>query len=207
MHSLADFGSLSDSFRKNLINSITGFKSVTLIGTKSTEGKTNLAIFSQVIHIGANPPLIGVLFRPHVVPRHTLENILATQQFTINHIHESQITAAHHTSARWDTSEFEACGFTAQFRDDLLAPFVAESPIKIGLKMVEKVDIQANGTHLIIGEIQCIMTNENVIGTDGFVNLEAAGIVTCSGLDSYHTTNKVTRLSYAKPDHPPYAIG
>ncbi|RYY06600.1 MAG: flavin oxidoreductase, partial [Sphingobacteriaceae bacterium] len=33
-----------------------------------------------------------------------------------------------------------------------------------------------------------------------FVDLEAAGSVTTSGLDCYHTTKKLARLSYAKPD-------
>ncbi|MFM8849082.1 MAG: hypothetical protein ACKOE5_01635, partial [Cytophagales bacterium] len=35
---------------------------------------------------------------------------------------------------------------------------------------------------------------------DGFVDIEKAKSITCSGLDSYHTTQRLARLSYAKPD-------
>ena len=48
----------------HLINSLGGFKSVALIGTKSEAGNTNLAIFSSIFHLGANPPLVGLIFRP-----------------------------------------------------------------------------------------------------------------------------------------------
>jgi hypothetical protein len=41
---------------------------------------------------------------------------------------------------------------------------------------------------------------------DGFVDLEKAGTLTCSGLDSYHKTARIARLSYAKPDQVPLQI-
>ena len=75
-------------YRTNFINSLSGFKSANLIGTISSEGKTNLAIFSSVIHVGANPPLMGFLMRPVSVERHTYTNIKETNCFTINHINK-----------------------------------------------------------------------------------------------------------------------
>lgn len=190
-------------FRRNLINSVTGFKSVTLIGSVDPQGVTNLAIFSQVVHLGADPPLIGVIFRPHTVIRHTLENILATGCFTINHFTEQNFREAHHTSARWEQSEFEACGFQPEYINGFLAPFVKEAPIQIGLKFEEKHDFHINGTHMVIGSIQHLHIPDEAIGTDGFIDLESMSIVTCSGLDSYHTTKKQARLAYAKPDRIP----
>ena len=50
--------------RLNLINSITGVKPSNLIGTKSKDGFSNLAIFSSVVHLGSKPPLIGFITRP-----------------------------------------------------------------------------------------------------------------------------------------------
>ena len=47
--------------RAHLINSVGGFKSVCLIGTVDILGNTNLAIFSSIVHIGANPPLLSSL--------------------------------------------------------------------------------------------------------------------------------------------------
>ena len=51
----------------------------------------------------------------------------------------------------------------------------------------------------------CLMRandREEWVGADGFIDLEKANTVTCSGLDSYHTTSRLARLSYAKPDRP-----
>lgn len=204
---LEEIKQLEQRFRTNLINSLTGFKSVALIGTQSKAGTTNVAIFSQIIHVGANPPLLGILFRPHTVPRHTLENILATRDFTINHIQASFVRQAHHTSANWDSSEFDACGFTPQYSRNLSAPYVQQANIKIGLQLAERKDLDTNGTVFIVGAVQELMLPGEVIAPDGYVDLEQAGSLTCSGLDAYHQTQKVVRLSYAKPDHTPKDIG
>lgn len=197
-----DIDQLDKRFRTNLINSLTGFKSVVLVGTADAAGTSNLAIFSQVIHVGANPPLVGILFRPHTVPRHTLENILATEHFTINHIQPDFVERAHHSSARWDVSEFEACELTPVYREGIAAPFVEEAVIQIGLRLVEKQTLASNETVLVVGEIIAVQLPKEHLGADGFVDLEAAQTVTCSGLDAYHTTQKLMRLSYAKPDEP-----
>lgn len=204
--SAEDILSYDKRFRTNLINTVTGFKSVSLIASVNTQGETNLAIFSQIIHVGANPPLLGILFRPHTVVRHTLENILSTAEFTINHISSEILRQAHHTSARWEQSEFEACGLTPDFGTAVCAPYVRESSVQIGCKLVERQDIQANGTVLIIGQIVEIRLPDNIVHDDGFIDLEMAGSLCALGLDSYHNTTRVARLSYAKPDSQPEEI-
>ncbi len=197
----SNINELERFFRTNLINSVTGFKSVALVGTVSEEGQENLAIFSQIIHVGANPPLIGILFRPDKVVRHTLENIRSTQLFTINHIRPEFVKQAHHTAARWEEPEFAACDLTPEYTDTFSAPFVGEAHVKMGLKLVEEQQL-INETILVVGEMQQLHVPGHCLGDDGFVDLEGAQSVTCSGLDSYHTTQKLVRLSYAKPDQP-----
>ena len=127
-------------YRAAFINSLSGFKSANLIGTISSEGKTNLAIFSSVIHVGANPPLMGFLMRPVSVERHTYNNIKETGHFTINHINKEIFKQAHQTSASYekDISEFDACGLTPEYTETIKAPYVKESKIKIGLKFVRR---------------------------------------------------------------------
>jgi flavin reductase (DIM6/NTAB) family NADH-FMN oxidoreductase RutF len=191
---------LDKFYRRNLINSFTGFKSLTLVGTKSKLGISNLALFSQVFHVGATPPYIGILFRPHVVPRHTFENIIETGYFTINQVHTDIVEQAHQTSARYDISEFEATGLSEEYLDSYDVPLVKESRVKAICELNERVDIQSNGTHLIVGLIKEMIYPEEIAGADGFLELEKAGSLTVSGLDSYHTTEQIARLAYAKPD-------
>ena len=76
-----DFENMDHLYRINLINSCSGYKSANLIGTKSSKGNENVAVFSSVTHMGSHPPLLGVFFRPTTVPRNTYENIKATGSF------------------------------------------------------------------------------------------------------------------------------
>jgi flavin reductase (DIM6/NTAB) family NADH-FMN oxidoreductase RutF len=194
--------------RANLINSIGGFKSVCLIGTNDKTGHTNLAIFNSIVHIGASPPLIGFIIRPDSVDRHTLSNILDTGYYTINHINERIFKQAHQTSARYpkELSEFTATNLITDYKSGFKAPYVLESGIKMGILFKEKIDISLNNTILIIGEIKQVYFPENCLCDDGFLDIEKAQTITCSGLDSYHKTQRISRLTYAKPDKEPMSI-
>jgi len=190
-------------FRRDFVNCLSGYKSLNLIGTIHAETKkTNLAPFSQVFHIGASPPLVGILFRPHSVERHTLENILQSKCFTLNHVTETFYKAAHHSSARWKDSEFEATGLKEEYIDGFKAPYVAASPLKIGCSLADVLTLAINETVLVIGSIEHVYLEEAALGEDGFIDLEKLGTVTSSGIDSYHLGKKLARLTYAKPDQP-----
>ncbi len=194
--------------RAVFVNCLSGFKSASMIGSIDNNGNTNLAIFSSVVHIGSNPPLIGFINRPDTVGRHTLENILATNCFTINHIHTGIYKQAHQTSARYEKhiSEFDAVGLTPEFTETIKAPYVKESIIKYGLAFAEKHELKINGTILIIGKVVEVIIPENCLLLDGAIDIEMAETVAISGLDSYHTTSKLARLSYAKPGKLPVEI-
>jgi flavin reductase (DIM6/NTAB) family NADH-FMN oxidoreductase RutF len=207
---LSAFDILNMETRKRaaFMNSLSGFKSASLIGSIDNNNNTNLAIFSSVIHLGSNPALVGFINRPDTVDRHTFENILATNCFTINHINKSIYKQAHQTSARYpkDISEFDATGLTPEFQNNFKAPFVKECHIKYGLEFIEKHDLKINGTILVIGKVVEVILPESCLLSDGAIDIEMAETIAISGLDSYHTTNKIARLSYAKTDKMPDEI-
>jgi flavin reductase (DIM6/NTAB) family NADH-FMN oxidoreductase RutF len=187
--------------RAHLINSVGGFKSVCLIGTVDDAGQTNLAIFNSIVHIGANPPLISFIMRPDSVERHTLANILSIGYYTINHLNESIYKQAHQTSARYpkEVSEFDATCLTPEFKNDFKAPFVAESHIQLGIEFKERINLTINNTIMIIGEIKEMYFPTHCLLEDGYLDIEKAGTIACTGLDSYHLTQRLERLPYAKP--------
>ncbi len=189
-------------YRNNLINSISGFKSANLISTVDASGQANLAIFSSVTHFGSYPPLLGFVTRPHVVPRHTYENLKATGFFAVNHVHKSFVLDAHKSSAKFekDVDEFEVCGFNKQYTKTYPVPYVAEAKIKIGLRFEEEYPIRANGTILVLGRVVEILTSDEFLNEDGFIDLNAAGTVTINGLDGYLAPEKIARYSYARPN-------
>ncbi|GAB2652936.1 flavin reductase [Flavihumibacter cheonanensis] len=196
-----ELSGLERRYRANLINSIGGFKSLVLVGTKSGEGKENLSLFSSLVHIGADPALCGLVVRPNKEGQNTLGNILRTGVYTINHVQAGFIEKAHQTSAKYPegVSEFEAVGLTPDYVEEIAAPFVKESIIQFACELVQRIPIEFNQTHFIIGKITHVMVPDSLLGPDGFIDLESAGTITCSGLDSYHTTKRLIRLPYAKP--------
>lgn len=201
-----DIQALNRVKRLNLINSITGIKPANLIGTQDKARKTNLAIFSSVVHLGSDPALIGMILRPHSdVRRHTHENILETGVYTINHIPQSFIQQAHYTSAKFDkeVSEFKRCGFTEEYISDFEAPFIKESSIKIGLKLVEQVPIKANDTMLLVGEVQHLILPEEAVSKSGYIDLGSIQDVGISGLNSYYSLEKIAQFPYARPEETP----
>lgn len=193
--------------RANLINSISGFKPANLIGTINSKGQTNLALFSSVVHLGADPALIGFIQRPVGVSGDTYRNIIETGYYTINQVNSHIVERAHYTSAKFDpdVSEFTACQLTEEYAGEFIAPFVKESPVKMGLKFVEEIFIKHNNTRLIIGAIQLIQLEEGLLEEDGNIPLDKANIISVSGLETYYQPAKIAQFPYAKANElPPF---
>ena len=185
--------------RLNLINSITGIKPGNLIGSISKEGHSNLAIFSSIVHLGSNPALIGFITRPDKNSRRdTLNNIIETSYYTINHIHTNFIEQAHNTSQKFDkeVSEFEMCNLTESYLFDFPAPFLKESIIKFGLKLEDLITIKKNDTRLIVGSIEHLYVDDIAMEENGDINLELANDIGIGGLNNYYDLKKIRRFPY-----------
>jgi len=192
---------LEKIYRVNLINSCSGYKAANLIGTIS-ENNNNLAIFSSLVHLGSNPPLLGFFLRPtEIVPRHTYLNIKENQYYTINSVEKEFADKAHHTSAKYDKSisEFEIVDLEPEFINKFPSPYVKSSSIKIGMKFVEELKISYNKSRLIVGKIVELHVNDNMIDKDGFLNLYKAEVATISGCDGYSFPKNNSRKGYQKP--------
>jgi flavin reductase (DIM6/NTAB) family NADH-FMN oxidoreductase RutF len=199
---------MTERYRAHLINSLSGFKSANLIGSINDQEQTNLAMFSSVIHLGASPALVGFITRPNSVCRHTLENIKQRKQYTINQVSEDFFIAAHQTSARYlkQQNEFKETGLTEQYIEGCLAPFVKQSKLKYALELREIIPISHNNTQLVIGEITDVICDEQAIKNDGYIDIGSLNTVSVSGLDCYHASTILSRLSYAKTDCAPTKI-
>jgi flavin reductase (DIM6/NTAB) family NADH-FMN oxidoreductase RutF len=200
-----DFAGMERFYRANLINSVSGYKPANLIGSIGPDGVPNLAIFSSVVHLGANPALLGFIQRPLTEYSHTYYNIIHTGYYTINHVHRSFARQAHHTSARFEreVSEFDACGLTPWWIEGFPAPFVAESRIRLGMKFVQEVPIALNGTRLIIGQIEHIFLPAAALDDTGNIALDVVDDVCISGLESWYEARSFDRFGYVRPEDVP----
>ncbi|MEM9649053.1 MAG: flavin reductase [Bacteroidota bacterium] len=195
-----DITHLDRIHRLKLINSATGIKPANLIGTTDDNGNTNLAVFSSVVHLGSNPPLLGFIARPQTKDvGHTLQNITKSGSYSINHVHPEFTEQAHYTSAKFEKSdsEFDRCGLTPEYLAGFEAPFVQESQLKIGLNLREIIPIPLNGTTLVIGEIVHLIIPETA-HDEGDLDLELSRSVGISGLNSYYTLKKIASYPYVR---------
>ncbi len=186
--------------RLNLVNSCTGYKSANLIATISNEGKTNVAVFSSVTHLGSDPALISFTLRPTTVPRHTYKNIKEYGYFSVNHIIAEHIADAHHTSAAYpeEISEFDQTNLQAVYHNDCPVPFVKGSPVKLLCKYVNEYLIQENGCILVVASIEAIFYEEELLTPDKWLQLDKGKVVAINGLDGYALPELVERLPYAR---------
>ncbi len=201
-YSRTDIDKMDKIFRLNLINSCTGFKSANLLGTKSLNGVSNVAVFSSITHLGSNPPLIGFILRPTTVPRDTYRNIKDTGVFTVNHIYSDIIKDAHHTSAKYpdEVSEFTKTDLEEEFLDDFPAPFVMGAKIRLGCRFLSAYEIKENDTLLLVSGIEHVfIADQDIQQQDGWLKLENANTVAINGLDGYATTSLLDRYAYARP--------
>ena len=199
--SKAEIAELNNRYRNNLINSISGYKSANLIGTISKTGTTNLAVFNSIVHLGSNPALLGFILRPTTVPRHSFSNMKENGVFTVNHIAKNQIEAAHHTSAKYpeEISEFDQTELNPVYKNDFAAPFVEGAPVQIACRYVNDYLIEENDTRLVVGAIEGVYINDQMILDDGWVQLDLGEVVTINGLDGYALPQLIERFPYARP--------
>ena len=195
----ADIAAFEKIYRLNFVNGLPGYKPANLVGTAAPDGRTNLAIFSSVLHLGSDPPTLGMVTRPTTVPRHTYQNIQDSGGcYTLSSVPLPRAAAAHYTSANFEDSEFEACGFTAEYRDGFPAPYVAGSALRIGLRLREEHAI-FNGTVLLVGAVEHVYVRPELLRPDGTLDLAAADTAAISGLDGYHQVLPPVRYGYARP--------
>ncbi|MGO4822330.1 MULTISPECIES: flavin reductase family protein [unclassified Flavobacterium] len=199
-----DLDKMSRVERLNLINSCTGYKSANLIASRSGEGVNNVAIFSSVTHLGSDPALIGFIVRPTTVPRDTYKNIKETTYFTVNHVTETMIADAHHTSANYEAviSEFTKTQLEEEYRNDIAVPFVQGSPVQLYCKYINEYHIKENDTIQVVASIEKIFFNEDLAHEDGWLQIEKANVVALNGLDGYCLPKLIDRFQYARKDTP-----
>ena len=192
---------LAIRYKNNLINSISGYKSANLIGTKSKLGNTNLAVFNSVVHLGSNPALLGFILRPTTVPRHSYQNMKETGVFTINHISKDQIEDAHHTSAKYpeNISEFDQTKLEEEYKADYFAPFVKDAPVQIACRYVNDYLIKENDTLLVVGAVEHLFVKDEMLLEDGYVQLDKGDVATVNGIDGYALPQLLARFPYARP--------
>lgn len=201
----SDLNALDRFKRANLINCLSGTKPAVLVGTRSAKGVDNLALFSNLFHLGADPAMIGLVQRPLTDLSHTYKNMVDTGWFTVNHFGQGLVKRAHHTSAKFSDgiSEFVACGIDSEFFSGIPAPFVRESRVRFSARFIRDIAIEENNTRIVIAQVDAVFIDDGLLLSDGNIAFSEDVGVAAVGLESYYSVGLLSRFEYAKPGTPP----
>lgn len=76
------------------------------------------------------------------------------------------------------------------------------------MKLVEEIDIKANDTKLIVGEIQELILPEDCLDDKGYVRLDRLFDVGIGGLNSYYSLRRMKSFPYARVSEvPEFSVG
>lgn len=143
---------------------------VWLIGSYDPAGRPNAMAASWVGICCSKPPCVAVAVRPE---RYSHECITHSGAFTINvpsARHAAAVDILGNRSGR-DADKFAAAGLTAVASECVNAPYIAECPIVLECRPVQRLDL---GSHtLFVGEIVDVKADASVVSPAGELDIEA----------------------------------
>lgn len=188
-------------YRAQFFNSLSGPRQVGLLTSFSPEGVANAAVFSQTLHVSANPPQLGFLFRPltdeHQGLRYCREqkafgfHLLGGQHFEANQLHQC--------SAKYPEgqSELDSVGLPWQSFDGVRGPRITSALVAYGLRLDEEHHL-TNGSVLLVGSVvEVHLAPSMTVEESGFVPMPHDHF-TAQGLDTYLHSSTVIQLPYAE---------
>jgi flavin reductase (DIM6/NTAB) family NADH-FMN oxidoreductase RutF len=142
---------------------------VLIIGSYDAEGKANIMNAAWGGIASSQPPCISVSLREATLTYH---NISASGAFTVNYPSVKHVTEADFvgTVSGRNFDKFRAAKLTPVKSDKVNAPYVAEFPLALECKLVQKVPL---GLHtMFIGEIVGMVGDEEILGENGMPDIE-----------------------------------
>lgn len=149
------------------------------ISTADENGLFNLAPYSFFNAFSADPP--HVIFgsgRRGDGNKDTVSNVMATGEFVVNLVSESNAEAMNITATETtaDVDEFQLANLTPLPSSIIKAPRVAESMVNFECKMVHHYVVEesrGNGSMIIIGRVVMIHVDDAILGENNRIDYDA----------------------------------
>ena len=175
--------------------------------TIDENGNPNLSPFSFFNVFGAKPPIL--VFSParrvrDNTVKHTLENVLDTEEVVINIVNYSMVQQTNLASCEYPkgVNEFEKAGFTP-IPSDMVRPFrVKESPVQLECKVLNVVATGKEGGagNLVICEVVCMHVDDNILNAQGNIDPHKIDLVARMGGEHYCRASGSAIFDVAKPN-------
>ena len=165
----------------NLLNPVPAV----LIGCCDNDGNANVMTAAWAGTVCSDPVMVSVSIRKE---RYSHHMIAETGEFTVNLVSRSMAKAADFAGVRSgrDIDKFAQTGdlkLTKQKSNMVNAPSVAESPVVLECRVKQIIEL---GSHdMFIGEVVCTGVHEELIDSEGKLDLKKADLVAYSHGEYY----------------------
>ncbi len=201
--------SLSPRERHALLTPLIAPRPIAFVSTLSADGVGNLAPFSFFAMGGQNPQ--GVAICPtadrHGNPKHTLLNIRATGEFTINIVSREMAERVNQASAPYppEVNEFDVTGFTQAASRVVKPPRVAEAPAALECRVFRIVPQGEGPLHgtWVLGEVLHVWVRDDVLDADGRPDTAKVHPAARMGRDEWAEVTPAVTFRLARPESVP----
>ncbi len=165
-----------------------------MVSVADEKGKANIITVAWAGTVCTNPPMVSISIRPS---RFSYDIIDQTGEFVINLTNENLVKACDYcgvVSGR-DVDKFQKTGLTPLPMVHVKAPGIAESPVCIECKVVEKREL---GSHtMFLAEVLGVTVEDTYMDADGRFGINETGLVMYSHGEYFALGEKLGKFGYS----------
>ena len=162
--------------------------------TCSDGEKDNIITIAWTGIVNTVPPKTYISVRPS---RHSYNMIKNSGEFAINLTPASLIKTADYcgiyTGAKVD--KFERCGLTKTAASQIKAPLIEECPLALECRVTDIIPLGSH--HMFLADIVAVDVEESLLGGDGKLHLEKAGLAAFAHGEYFELGKKIGNFGFS----------
>lgn len=165
-----------------------------MVSVADKAGNNNIITVAWAGTICTNPPMVSISVRPERYSYHMIEE---TREFVINLTTEELVRACDYcgvTSGR-DVDKFQEMQLTPFTAANCSAPAIAESPVNIACRVVEKKALGSH--HMFIAEVVSVTVEDAHMNETGKFLINELGLVMYSHGEYFTMGEKLGKFGYS----------
>ncbi len=165
-----------------------------MVSVADKAGKANIITVAWAGTICTNPPMLSISVRPERYSYHMIEE---TGEFVVNLTTKKLVRACDYcgvTSGR-DVDKFKEMELTPLKLDTVSVPGIAESPVNIACRVVEKKEL---GSHtMFLAEVCGVTVDDTHMDESGRFHINETGLVMYSHGEYFLLGEKLGKFGYS----------
>ncbi len=165
-----------------------------MVSCADKEGNANIITVAWAGTICTNPPMLSISVRPERYSYHMIEE---TGEFVVNLTTKELVKACDYcgvTSGR-DVDKFEKMKLSKLPMQHVKAPGIAESPVNIECRVVEKKELGSH--HMFLAEVLGVTVDDAHMDETGRFHINDTGLVMYSHGEYYDMGEKLGKFGYS----------